>query len=158
MSAHNNITQKFEQAIVAWLKDPQTDLGDVPKANVFAGLSRGVNAEDIALPENSNPLPNVVVRALGFRQEPSYSGSWLGNVEIRVHSDGDQTSEAAHQERAGKVFNVFLNTDITAQLSGALEDFTCEKLAVHEQGYVFEGRRWASFLIAEVEGCGAEIG
>lgn len=158
MSAHNNITQKFEEAIVAWLKDPLVDTGDVAKASIFAGLSRGVNsADEVELREESNPLPNVVVRALGFRQEPSYSGSWLGQVEVRVHSDGDQSREAVHQERAGKIFNLFLDLELPAKLSAALSDFTCEKAAVHEQGYAFEGRRWASFLMVEVEGCGSEV-
>lgn len=151
MAIHNNVCQKAEAAIVALLKTK--DLGSIPVANVFAGMSLGVN-EDPTAEQDTNPLPRVTVHADGGEESIPNTGNFGVQITVNVESNADDDN-GLHTEDAGAVFDHIVTDSFAEDIATA--DFTCLGVVFGSLSSGRDGRKWRSTLSLTAHCCGSSL-
>lgn len=135
---------------------------------------RGIAASDLK-------LPRVVCHCQVGRHDPITSGNWRVTAAVEwiesaaalleavqkgenpvSEDDAPAASEDLHLERAGTLFNLIMTDSIAADLSAALDDFTCFQMVPQEQGYSLDQgdpakMSWRGYLQFELEVCGSDV-
>lgn len=140
---YNNITQRTEQAIVAWLSAQAISFSPV----IQGGISDGAKT-----------LPSVTAKCQSAESDPLFVGNWTVNTSIEVRENADDTTEDDHHSHAGEIFSWFMTSTIAADLTAAATtDFTALFVIARRQNYALEGRSWTSTLELEIRATGSVI-
>ena len=157
---HNDVCGRTEDAVVAYLVAQA--LANIPAGQIYPGLENSTAIEDESA-EALRALPCVTVICQNAQPDGMFDAgdgtniTWRVQCDIRVRSNAQDTTRAAHRTRTGEVFSVFNVTTIAADLSSALADFTCLKVIPGGQSYSIIGRSWESVMTVQLVATGYDV-
>lgn len=158
----NNITQLVQRAALAYAQS--VGITTVPVSQIYKGL----DDQALRLPRavfQCQRATRMITSISSSGMGQAFDGMWEAELRVIVRSQGDDSNEEEHHNRATEIFDAFLTETITADLSDALteEDFTATMVTPVEQSWDIDGdvegrRSWRSELVLNVRCCGAAIG
>ncbi len=151
MSASNYVTDKCQQALRAFLRNQ--DLGAIPAAQVYAGI-QNVNATGKPV---TRMLPCVECVCQNADTVDEHFLNWLADAEVRIRTNANDTAEADHHAISAVVFNKLTTDSLAADLSAALDDFTCFLVNFKNQKWEVVEQSYQSVLSFQIHCAGSDI-
>lgn len=147
MATSAYILLKAANAVRDWLKT-QT-IADIASDRIYA-----TNASGLRVP----PCIEVVCQNAATEEGTAFTGNWMTMVEIQLRSDGTQTTEEEHHERARALVDLVCTDSFAADVSDLADDFTVILSVPKNQATILEGDHWLSGVAVLITCCGSDLG
>ena len=141
--AYSDVLNKTEEAIASVI----TDLG-------ITGLSVLTKLDDA-----EQALPKVIVKCGTFNElhGQRLDGDFRGAVAVRIVSNADDTTLAAHRDRAATIIDALSRDDLHTTASAAIEDFTMIAADEMIHDHSVEDRSFVTEFARVVVVCGSDV-
>jgi hypothetical protein len=114
-------------------------------------VNTGVEEEGLA-------LPYIICAADGSQEEILGTGIFRCTGRVTVASSADDSTLASHRANVSAVFDAFMDSDIAATLSTAVDDFYVYKVMPGAMPSTTENRQLKNSLEMEIVCCASDIG
>lgn len=146
-TTYSNVESKLEQAAVTYLNA----LAVPPTAQIVTGKASA-----------DKPLPLVVCEASAATEDPPFTGNYWIDFSAIVKTSATVDTDGVDPKPAddllvGIVFNAFQASDLAAQLSASLPDFTCIGVKDYAQDSTFTGNAWENTIKFRAWCCGSTL-
>lgn len=121
-------------------------------AAAISGLTVNTGIDDDTL-----TLPAAIIIAEQGEEYPLYTGNYRMRFTVRVRSNSDDTTLAAHRALAAQVFDLIKIDSLAADLSAAADDFTCIGVGAATLAQTREDRSWVSEMSVAAYCCPQEL-
>lgn len=148
------IVSDVEQAFAAWLR-AQTFVYFTAN-QIFAGMANQ-QGPDQTSEEFTIPLPSIVCVCQEGEFDAFGSQSFKANGRVEIRTNADDFTDAKNRLAVKEVLATLLTTTISADLSGALADFTAFLVVWKAQSWALEERSWCCTQTFEIFCCGADV-
>ncbi len=126
----------------------------IPVANVVKGLERPLQAQG---EEKARKIPAVICWARNAEPYARPSGNRKVHAIVEVRANCKDTTETQFNEMVNEVFSVVQVSDLAAQLSGQVVDYTAFLVVTEDTETLIEGDHWVARWQATVFCAGLDI-
>ena len=156
MSASNYVTDKVQQALKSFLQAQNFISLGIATDQVYAGIENEA-AQSGEGAATTRVLPCVECVCQSAETTDEHFLNWAAEAEIRVRTNADDTTQTVHHATAAAVLNTITTDTLAADLSAALEDFTCFLVNFRSQRWELLERSWQSIIVFEIHCAGSDI-